>query len=234
MIKVRKSAERGRTEIDWLKSFHSFSFGEYFDPENIHFGPLRVLNDDTVLPGAGFPMHPHKEMEIVTIVTHGELTHQDSMGNKEVIHAGAVQRMTAGTGVRHSEFNDSDFEEVTLLQIWLIPNKQGLTPSYQQIKYEPSDSKNKLLKLVSGNPAEGLIFINQDADIYRSNLEQDHTIDFKIREKRGIYIFVISGILEVNGKGLFMGDAAEISGESQLNITGKDHTDFILFDLSMQ
>lgn len=222
------------TNIDWLKSFHSFSFGEYFNPDNINFGPLRVLNDDTILAGGGFPKHPHRDMEIVTIVTEGAVAHEDSMGHKEVIRAGEIQRMTAGAGVFHSEFNNSDYEDLKLLQIWLMPNRKGLEPSYQQIQYDPAQSRNKLLKLVSGKESGGQIFINQDADIYRSNLEEGKVLEFQIKPGRGVYIFVIEGIIEVNGKGLFRGDAAEISEENSVSIKAADHSDFIFFDLNLE
>ena len=149
MIEIRRSDERGRTKIDWLDSYHSFSFGEYYDPKNIHFGHLRVLNDDLIQPGEGFPTHPHKEMEIVTIVTEGTVTHKDSSGGQGTITMNEFQRMTAGKGVFHSEYNDSDFDVLKLFQIWFIPNKQNLEPFYEQMKFFHQEKKNKLLENIN-------------------------------------------------------------------------------------
>jgi len=150
MIEVKKNNERGYTKIDWLDSRHSFSFGEYYDPKNIHFGPLRVINDDIIEAGEGFPTHPHKDMEIVTIILEGTVAHKDSSGGEGTITVNEIQRMTAGKGILHSEFNASDTEILKLLQIWFIPNGQGLTPSYEQMKFSHEEKKNKLLKVVSG------------------------------------------------------------------------------------
>ena len=149
MIEVRKSNEHEHTKIDWLDSRHSFSFGEYYDPGNIHFGPLRVMNDDIIQPGEGFPTHPHRDMEIVTIILEGTVAHKDSTGGEGTITVNEIQRMTAGKGILHSEFNASNTEILKLLQIWLIPNKQGLMPSYEQMKFSHEEKKNKLLKVVS-------------------------------------------------------------------------------------
>lgn len=178
MIEIRKSNERGKTKIDWLESYHSFSFGEYYDPSNIYFGPLRVMNDDIILAGGGFPTHPHRDMEIVTIVLEGTVAHKDSTGGEGTITVNEIQRMTAGKGIQHSEFNPSDSEVLKLLQIWFIPNQQGLNPSYEQRKFSHEEKKNKLLKVVSGTKEEGIIFINQDAEIFLSDLDKGKEIKY--------------------------------------------------------
>jgi quercetin 2,3-dioxygenase len=233
MIEVRKSNERGRTKIDWLDSYHSFSFGDYYDPTNLHFGPLRVLNDDLIQPGGGFPTHPHKEMEIVTIVTEGTVTHKDSSGGHGTISVNEIQRMTAGRGIFHSEFNNSNFDELKLYQIWFLPNKQNLEPSYEQKKYSNADKKNKLLKVVSNRKEDGIIFINQDADIFLSDLESDTILDYNIGNNRGGYIHVIEGRIVVNGIPLANGDAVKISDEKRISIKGEEDSKIILFDLTL-
>jgi quercetin 2,3-dioxygenase len=233
MIEIRKSDERGRTKIDWLDSYHSFSFGEYYDPKNIHFGPLRVLNDDLIQPGEGFPTHPHKEMEIVTIVTEGTVTHKDSSGGHGTIGVNEIQRMTAGKGVFHSEFNDSDIEALKLFQIWFIPNKQNLEPFYEQKKFSHQEKKNKLLKVVSGKKEEGIIFINQDAAIYLSDLDADTSIQYDVAPKRGVYIHIMDGRVFINGMTLEKGDAAKIYEENNISIRAEKESQIMLFDLTM-
>ena len=233
MIEVKKSDERGHTEIDWLNSRHSFSFGEYYDPENIHFGPLRVMNDDIIQPGEGFPTHPHRDMEIVTIVLEGTVAHKDSSGGEGTITVNEIQRMTAGKGIMHSEFNASDTEVLKLLQIWFIPNKQGLTPGYEQKKFSHEEKKNKLLKVVGGKKEEGIIFINQDAEIFLSDLEKGKEIIYNLNINRGMYVHVIDGSLNVNNVSLLPGDAAKITQENQIKISANAESKIILFDLIM-
>lgn len=233
MIEVVKSNERGLTNIDWLESYHSFSFGEFYDESKIHFGPLRVLNDDTIQPGMGFPKHPHSDMEIVTIVTQGELAHEDSEGNRGVIGTNEIQRMTAGHGIFHSEFNNSQTEVLKLYQIWILPNQKGLQPEYQQIAYSHEDGKNKLNMVVSGTQADNVIFINQDVDIYLSDLELQKEIKFNIRDGRGIYIHVVDGELQVGSNLLSPGDAAMVSKESEIIIKSNSASRFILFDVTL-
>ena len=233
MIEVKKSDERGHTEIDWLNSRHSFSFGEYYDPENIHFGPLRVMNDDIIQPGEGFPTHPHRDMEIVTIVLEGTVAHKDSSGGEGTIAVNEIQRMTAGKGIMHSEFNASDTEVLKLLQIWFIPNKQGLTPGYEQKKFSHEEKKNKLLKVVGGKKEEGIIFINQDAEIFLSDLEKGKEIIYNLNINRGMYVHVIDGSLNVNNVSLLPGDAAKITQENQIKISANVDSKIILFDLIM-
>lgn len=233
MINVRKSNERGRTKIDWLDSYHSFSFGEYYDPNNLHFGPLRVLNDDLIQAGGGFPTHPHKEMEIVTIVTEGTVAHKDSSGGQGTITVNEIQRMTAGRGIFHSEFNNSNFDELKLFQIWFIPNKQNLEPFYEQKKFSHLEKKNKLLKVVSGKKEEGVIFINQDAEIYLSDLDEGTLIEHNISGKRGVYIHIIGGRVSVNGIPLKQGDAVKISEEKKILIKADIDSQIMLFDLTL-
>jgi redox-sensitive bicupin YhaK (pirin superfamily) len=231
VIEVRKSNKRGHTKIDWLDSRHSFSFGEYYDPGNIHFGPLRVMNDDIIQPGEGFPTHPHRDMEIVTIILEGTVTHKDSSGGEGTITVNEIQRMTAGKGILHSEFNASDTEILKLLQIWFIPNKQGLTPSYEQIKFSHEEKKNKLLKVVSGKKEDGIIFINQDAEIFLSDLEKGKIIQYKLSKERSVYLHVINGTINVNDISLNNGDAVKITEEDQINISAAENSNIILFDL---
>ncbi|KUG26028.1 pirin [hydrocarbon metagenome] len=233
MIQIHKSENRGKTHIDWLESYHSFSFGHYYDPDNIQFGPIRVLNDDIIAPGAGFPTHPHNNMEIVTISLEGELAHEDSTGGKGVIRPGEVQRMTAGKGVYHSEFNNSNDKPAHILQIWFIPDKAGYEPSYEQKKYNQNDAKNSLLKLVSKKEGDGIVTINQDADLYLSELEKENTIKHKISDGRGVYLFLIDGLLKVIENEIKPRDAVKVSEENELTITAKNNAIFILFDVSL-
>ena len=232
MITIRKNKERGHTKIDWLDSYHSFSFGDYYDPNNIHFGPLRVLNDDTVSPKGGFPTHPHKDMEIVSIVLQGTMAHTDSAGNHGQIRVNDVQRMTAGTGIFHSEYNASDNELLHFCQIWFVPNQRSLTPSYQQIKVDPSLRQNKLHKIVSGGKEEGVIFINQDADLYLADLENGVEVTHNIAAERGIYIYNIDGGLNVQNVELKTGDAAKITDENSINLKAITNTKLLVFDLT--
>lgn len=233
MIQIHKSEDRGKTHIDWLESYHYFSFGHYYDPENIQFGPIRVLNDDIIAPGAGFPTHPHNNMEIVTISLEGELAHEDSTGGKGVIRPGEVQRMTAGKGVYHSEFNNSKDKPAHILQIWFIPDKAGYEPSYDQKKYNQNDAKNSLLKLVSKKEGDGIVTINQDADLYLSHLEKENIIKHKISDGRGVYLFLIDGLLKVNENEIKPRDAVKVSEENGLTITAKNNARFILFDVRL-
>jgi redox-sensitive bicupin YhaK (pirin superfamily) len=233
MIEIRKNNERGKTKIDWLESYHSFSFGEYYDPSNIHFGHLRVMNDDIIQAGEGFPTHPHRDMEIVTIVLEGTVAHKDSTGGEGTITVNEIQRMTAGKGIQHSEFNPSDSEVLKLLQIWFIPNQQGLNPSYEQRKFSHEKKKDKLLKVVSGKKEEGIIFINQDAEIFLSDLDTGKEIKYEIKENRGVYLHLIEGTINVNGISLLPGDAVKVVNEEQLLINAVKNSKIILFDFGM-
>ena len=233
MINKIKSSQRGKTKIDWLESYHSFSFGDYYDPANIHFGPLRVMNDDTIQPGAGFPTHPHRDMEIVTIPLEGTIAHKDSTGGEGTITVNEIQRMTAGSGILHSEFNFSESEVLKLLQIWFIPNRQGLTPSYEQKGFSHKEKQNKMLKVVSGEKEEGIIFINQDAEIYLSDLETGRELEFVIKENRGVYVHLIEGEVEINGISLTPGDALKIVQEDKMEVKSAENSQIILFDMAM-
>ena len=234
MIEVRKSNERDHTKIDWLESYHSFSFGEYYDPKNIHFGPLRVINDDIIEPGEGFPTHPHRDMEIITIILEGTVAHKDSSGGERTIIVNEIQRMTAGKGILHSEFNASDTEILKLLQIWLIPNKQGLTPSYEQKKFSHEEKKNKLLKVVGGNKEDGIIFINQDAEIFLSDLDARIKLNYEVADKRSVYIQLVDGTLIVNGIRIEKGDALKITNERKLELIAEKDAKIVLFDISIE
>lgn len=233
MIQIHKSEDRGKTHIDWLESYHSFSFGHYYDPDNIQFGPIRVLNDDIIAPGAGFPTHPHNNMEIVTISLEGELAHEDSTGGKGVIRPGEVQRMTAGKGVYHSEFNNSKDKPAHILQIWFIPDKAGYEPSYEQKKYSQDDAKNSLLKLVSKKEGDGIVTINQDADLFLSHLEKENIVKHNIPDGRGVYLFLIDGSLIVNENEINSRDAIKVSEEKELTILANSDSKFILFDVPL-
>lgn len=233
MINIKKSSERGHTETYWLDSYHSFSFGEHYDPANIHFGPLRVLNDDTVKPAAGFPTHPHRDMEIVTIVLEGTIAHKDSTGGEGTITVNEVQRMTAGKGILHSEYNASDSEMLKLLQIWFIPKEQELMPSYEQKKFSAESKRNKFLKVVSGKKEDGIIFINQDAEIFLSNLDKGSEIKYEVSDGRGVYLHVAEGKVNMDKVQLESGDAVEITDEKTIEISADENSQIVLFDMAL-
>ncbi|MFC2135010.1 pirin family protein [Bacteroidota bacterium] len=234
MFEKISSSERGMTKLDWLESYHSFSFGGFYDPDKMNFGSLRVINDDFIQPGKGFPMHQHNDMEIVTIVFEGEIAHKDSEGNKEVIKADEVQRMTAGRGIFHSEFNNSDSDVLRLFQIWIMPNAKGLDPSYQQIKYSNEKRKNNLLKVVSGSKEEGTIYINQDVDIYLADLDKSISQEIKIDEGRGLYLHLIDGELVIDNHVLMPGDALKITSENSITANASVDSKLILFDAALK
>ncbi|WP_286886137.1 pirin family protein [Aneurinibacillus sp. UBA3580] len=234
MITIYPAASRYSTNHGWLQSNFSFSFAEYYDPNNLQFGPLRVFNDDIVQPLTGFGSHPHREMEIVSIVLQGQLKHQDSTGNSEVLVPGEIQRMTAGTGIVHSEFNPSDTEDVNFLQLWFLPDEKGLKPSYEQFAYDQEALKNNLLPIVSKRQTgeHRVAHIHQDLTLYLSRLDADKTITFSQPEGRRIYVFVMEGELELNGeKVLQKRDAARINETPTLEVKAKNDTHFMLIDL---
>lgn len=234
MINIFSSDSRYTASHGWLLSKFSFSFAEYFDRNNLNFGPLRVFNDDIIQPDRGFGFHPHREMEIVSVVVKGELQHRDDMGNTEVLRPGEVQRMSAGTGVVHSEMNPSTSEEVNLLQLWFEPNEFGLEPSYEQISYSLADMKNALLPVVSNkNSKSGSIaHIHQDMTIYLSELEAGQSLVFTQPAGRKIYFFVIEGEAELNSDSLLkLRDAARITDTPTLDIRTKSGATFMLIDL---
>lgn len=230
MIKIIPASERHFSDMGWLQTYWLFSFGTYYDPENVQFGALRVFNDDIVAPGAGFPAHDHREMEIVTVILEGELTHEDSMGHKTVIRRGDVQRMSAGTGVTHSEFNRSD-RPVHLYQIWIFPETEGLTPGYDQKHYDPMTWANKLYPLASGRHKPESVSLHADATIYRGDFEEAIAFDYETNESRCIFIYVAEGNLEVNGHGLGTADQARIDLTRQIAIKSLEDTEFMLIDV---
>lgn len=234
MYTIIKSEERGHRDHGWLETYHSFSFSDYYDPEKMSFGPLRVLNHDIVQAGKGFPMHPHKDMEIVTVIIKGELAHSDSMGKSEVIHEYEVQKMSAGTGVYHSEYNNSPDKLVELMQIWIMPDRTGLTPSYDQIKFSPEQRKNKLLKIAGNSGNEGEIFISQKTEIYLSDLEKGNSLNFKPAEGSGSYLYLYDGEIEVTGEKLNKGDAIQFEDASELSISSNSDSSFILFEVTLK
>lgn len=232
MIYIRKSAERGATNIEWLESYHSFSFGEYYDPNHMGFGSLRVINDDIIKGGGGFGEHGHKDMEIVTYMISGTLAHKDSIGNVETIKAGEVQRMSAGKGIRHSEFNASESEAARLLQVWFLPEEAKRQPGYEQKKFSQEDKRNKLKLVVSHDGVDGSLKIGQDVDFYASIVDKGKTISHKVNDRK-IWLQVARGELELNGSILKEGDGAAIKDEAELNIKGvSDESEFVLFSMN--
>jgi redox-sensitive bicupin YhaK (pirin superfamily) len=231
MLEVRKSEERGQANHGWLKSQHTFSFADYYDPRHVGYGPLRVINEDRVAPGAGFGTHGHRDMEIISYVLDGALEHKDSMGTGSVLHYGDVQRMSAGSGVRHSEFNGSKTEPVHFLQIWIQPNQQGIAPSYEEKHFPVEDKQGKLRLIASGDGREGSVLIHQDASIYAAVLNGDDKVEHTFRPGRLGYVHVIRGQVEVNGVVLKGGDAVKIEEEERVSFTGVEAAELLLFDL---
>jgi redox-sensitive bicupin YhaK (pirin superfamily) len=241
MIQTIRSKDRYHTETDWLSTNWHFSFDHYHDPNNMNFGPLRVFNDDTVAPAGGFPLHSHREMEIVTYVIDGALEHKDNMGNTGVIRPGEIQRMSAGTGIRHSEYNPSEKDPVHLIQLWIMPAAQHLRPSWEQKGFSLADREGKLLPIAvpagrNGNTSSTAVQIHQDATIYTSLLAPGQSVTHKLGQGRRAYIFVIKGNLQLNGEKLAAGDQARVSSEPELQlsaVSGSESTaaDFLLLDL---
>ena len=232
MINVRKASERGHFNFGWLDTYHTFSFGEYYDPRHMGFRTLRVINEDFVAPGAGFPTHGHRDMEIVTYVLEGGLAHRDSMGNGSTIRPGDVQRMSAGTGVRHSEFNHSEDERVHLLQIWILPAETGVKPGYEEKKFEDDEKRNRLRVVASPDGREGSVTINQDAELYVSQLEDGREVAHELKEGRHAWLQVARGAVELNGQRLEQGDGAAASDEGRITIVGRGPAEVLLFDLN--
>lgn len=232
MITIRPSEERGQARLGWLDSRHSFSFGHYYDPAQMGFGPLRVINEDRVAPGGGFDMHGHRDMEIISYVLEGALAHQDSIGTGSVIRPGDVQRMSAGTGVRHSEYNHSQTEPVHFLQIWLLPEREGIAPSYEQKSFAPSEKQGKLRLIVAPGGRGGAVSIHQDAEIYAALLKEGETVTHAPRAGRKSWIQVVRGSLDVNGQWLRSGDGAAIADVPAITVAShSDDTEILLFDL---
>src|SRR5688572_1812682 len=232
MIKIRRSNERGHASHGWLDSRFSFSFAEYYDPRHMGFRELRVINEDYIEPAQGFPTHGHRDMEIITYVIDGEVSHRDSMGNGETIRPHEVQRMTAGTGVLHSEYS-SPTDRTHLLQIWILPEKQNLQPGYEQKVFAPEEKQGKLRLVASKGGDDGSVHINQDVKLYASILSSGEEVTHPLADDRHAWVQLISGSLTVNGEQLNLGDGAAISNEAELKLkAGEDNTEFLLFDLN--
>ena len=231
MITIRKSNERGHANHGWLDTRFTFSFAEYFDPKHVQFRTLRVMNDDRVAGGGGFPTHPHRDMEIVTYVLEGALAHKDSMGNGSTIAPGDVQYMSAGTGVAHSEFNASQKEPVHLYQIWMFPDKGGYKPTYDQKYFSQEEKRGKLRLLVSPDGRDGSVKIRQDNELYATILGTGEKVQHELKPERHAYVQVARGSVTLNGKKLEMGDGAAISEEKKLEIAGVEEAEVLLFDL---
>ncbi|BCR06755.1 quercetin 2,3-dioxygenase [Desulfuromonas versatilis] len=231
MISVRKSAERGRFQADWLDSRHTFSFDTYYDPQHMGFRALRVINEDRVEAGGGFPLHPHRDMEILSLVIEGKLEHQDDLGSRETIRAGELQRISAGTGVRHSEYNPSQSEPVHFLQIWILPERKGLEPGYEKRSFA-SGPENGLLLVGSPTGRDGSALIHRDVDLFCGQLGQGRTLEHRLETGRHAWIQVISGALQLNGVSLEPGDGAALSDEKRLKLDAAAPSRFLLFDLS--
>jgi hypothetical protein len=230
MIRVIRAHERHFTDFGWLQTYWLFSFAQYYDPDNIQWGALRVFNDDVVRPQSGFGTHAHEEMEIITLVLEGEVTHEDSLGNKAVIHAGDVQRMSAGTGIRHAEFNRSD-HPVHFYQIWLYPDQRGLPPSYDQRRVPAARQKNQLLPVASGQGLPDVVTFHTDATIYLSEVEAQHTMTFPTDGSRRVFLYITDGDLEVLGTELHAQDQARIDPEADLTLTARSAVRFVLIDV---
>ena len=231
MMSIRRSAERGYADHGWLKSFHSFSFAEYHDPDHMGFGPLRVINEDRVAPGMGFGTHGHRDMEIISYVLDGELAHRDSIGNGSVIRPGDVQRMSAGRGVMHSEFNHADSQTTHFLQIWIQPDRTGIAPSYEEKRFEAIDKRGRLRLIASPDGAEGSVLIHQDARVYSGLFDGDESAVLALAPGRRAYVHVARGSIVVDGAALATGDAAKLTDVREITLTRGDAAEVLVFDL---
>jgi redox-sensitive bicupin YhaK (pirin superfamily) len=232
MMQIRRGDERGHFDHGWLDTYHTFSFADYFDPAQMGFRALRVINEDRVAPGMGFGMHGHRDMEIVTVVLSGALEHRDSLGNGEVLRPGEVQHMTAGTGIRHSEFNPSPTEPVHLYQIWLLPSRERLTPSYEQKAFAESEKQNRWRLVVSPDGRDGSLMIQQSAWLYLASLTAGQELRHDIAKGRHVWLQVLRGDVVVNGTKLTAGDGASLSNEAALSVQATGTAEVLLFDLA--
>lgn len=232
MIDIRKNQERGHANHGWLNTYFTFSFADYYDPKHVQFRTLRVLNDDRIAAGAGFPEHPHRDMEIITYVLEGALAHRDSMGNGSVIRPGDVQYMSAGTGVTHSEFNASKSEPAHLLQIWMLPEKKGLKPVYGQKNFAESEKRGRLRLVASPDGRDGSVTVRQDNELYATVLGVGESVRHELKPERHAYVQVARGNVKLNGKELQEGDGAAISEEKAVELTGVKDAEVLLFDLA--
>jgi redox-sensitive bicupin YhaK (pirin superfamily) len=231
MITLRRAAERGYADHGWLRSFHSFSFADYHDPRHMGFGPLRVINEDRIAPGTGFGTHGHRDMEIISYVLAGELAHKDSLGNGSVIRPGDVQRMSAGTGVRHSEFNHAQDRETHFLQIWIEPAATGIAPSYEEKHFDEADKRGRLRLVAAPDGADGAVAIRQNARVYVGLFDGDESTELALAPQRRAYVHVARGAITVNGNTLAAGDAAMISAERSIELRGGKTAEVLVFDL---
>ncbi len=231
MLELRKASERGLADHGWLRSFHSFSFADYHDPRHMGFGPLRVINEDRVQPGMGFGTHGHRDMEIISYVLEGALEHRDSMGHGSVIRPGDVQRMSAGRGVRHSEFNPSPQERAHFLQIWIEPNVVGIPPSYEEKRFPPESKRGKLRLVASPDGRDGSVTIQQDAFVYATMLDGSERVTHAVASDRRIYVHVARGGLVANGRPLAAGDALKATGVAEIVLERGEGAEALLFDL---
>ncbi len=232
MMTIRHRDERGIAKMGWLNSAHTFSFGHYHDPEHMGFRALRVINEDRVIPGAGFPTHGHRDMEIISYVLEGALEHKDSTGTAAVIKPGEVQRMSAGTGVRHSEYNASKTDAVHFLQIWIIPEKEGLPAGYEQRAFPEAEKRGKLRLVASRDGRDGSVTVHQDVDLYASLLSEGDKVGFELKPGRNAWIQVARGQVKVNGALLKEGDGASLTQESKIALEGETDSEVLLFDLA--
>jgi len=232
MLRIRHAAQRGHFNHGWLDTFHTFSFSEYYDPAHTQFRALRVMNEDRVAPGQGFGMHGHRDMEILTFVLSGELQHQDSLGNGEVLRPDEVQQMTAGSGIRHSEFNPSTTDEVHLYQVWLLPERAGLQPSYAQKKFDAAGRENRWQIAASRDGREGSLVIHQDATISRAALAAGKSLDYALDPQRHAWLQILAGDVVVAGNQLHAGDGVAVSEEAAIVIQASSDSDLLLFDLA--
>ncbi len=231
MNEIRRAGERGFADHGWLKSFHSFSFSNYYDPQNMGFGPLLVINEDRVKGGSGFSSHPHHDMEIISYVLSGALEHKDSMGNGSIIRPGDVQRMSAGTGVVHSEYNESRTDTVHFLQVWITPEKQGISPGYEQKLFPEEDKRGRLCIVASPDGRDGSITIHQNALIFSALVDGKERVEHSLADGRQCYVHVARGNIRVNGEVLRAGDALKIRNESNVSIEHGEQAEVLLFDL---
>ena len=231
MIAIRRAEDRGHANHGWLDSYHTFSFGNYYDPEQMGFDKLRVINDDTVVPSGGFGTHGHRDMEIISYVLEGALKHEDSMGNGSVIRPGDVQRMSAGTGVTHSEFNASDTKPVHFLQIWLLPEQEGLAPGYEQKAFPEEEKRGRLRLVGSRDSRDGSVTIHQDVDIYATLLGEGDSVSHVLAEGRKGWIHLAQGSASLNGESLRAGDGVAMEGPTTITLIGASQAELLLFDM---
>jgi redox-sensitive bicupin YhaK (pirin superfamily) len=231
-LRLRKAQDRGRANFGWLDSRHSFSFGHYHDPAHMGFGPLRVINDDRVAPGGGFPTHPHSDMEIISYVLEGALAHKDSLGTGSVIRPGDVQRMSAGTGIRHSEFNASETEPVHFLQIWIIPERRGLEPGYEQKAFAPEEKRGRLRLLASRDGRDGSVTIHRDVDLFATLLGRGESVSHQLAPGRVAWVQVARGSVSIDGTPLTEGDGVAIEAAGRLTLAGTEDAEVLLFDMA--